>query len=686
MPTWFHNMNVGTRVLTALLVPIVGLMSYAGLSMLNKYEVSQELTRVGNLARLAPAISALAHEMQKERGQSAGFIGSAGKSFADMLPNQRRLTDTKQEQMRAAFRTFDFSAYGTSLDTAGQQALANLSELSKVRQNVDSFELTVPQMAKYYTGTITSLLGTINEMLRVSSDDVVSKEISAYLSFLQGKERAGLERAMGASGFGSGAFQPAIYNRFVQLIAEQNLLFANFQLYANPSDWTFFEKTMTGSTVDEVARMRKVAIASIETSNTGDITGKYWFTQISGKIDLMKQVEDHIARTLLTIATDRESEASASFQTYGILTLVMLIVTALLVFAIVRSITGPIGTLTDVMHKLAEGDKTVDVFGVNRGDEIGAMARAVEVFKQNAIDMDRMQTEQAEQKARAEEQQRQEMLKLADGFETSVMGVVDDVSNSAAQMETAAQSMSSTAKRTSEQSSNVAAASQQASANVQAVAGATEELATSVQEIARQVIDSSRISTDAVNEADKVGQQMQALAQASQHIGEVVNLINDIADQTNLLALNATIEAARAGDAGKGFAVVASEVKNLANQTAGATGEISGQVGSIQGAIDDAVKAIEGVAGTIREINEIASAISAAVEQQGAATDEISANVQEAAKGTQQVDENITQVSQGASETGSAAGQVLSATQELGKQSISLKAEVEKFLTEVRAG
>ncbi len=442
---------------------------------------------------------------------------------------------------------------------------------------------------------------------------------------------------------------------------------------------------MTGKAVDEVARMRKIALASPHTGDMGGITGSYWFAQITDKINLMKQVEDHIAHDLDVIASEKSEAAWHSFLVYLAATLTLLAVTALLVFAIVRSITAPVGALTEVMHKLSEGDKTVDVFGKDRRDEIGAMAQAVEIFKQNAIEMERMEAEQAEQKIRAEEQRKAEMLEMANGFEASVMGVVESVSSSASQMENSAQSMSGTAQQASTQSANVATASQQATANVQTVASAAEELAASVQEISRQVADSSQISTEAVSEADRVGHQMQELAEASQRIGEVVDLINDIAGQTNLLALNATIEAARAGDAGKGFAVVASEVKNLANQTANATGEIAEQIGSIQGATSGAVKAIEDIAGTIRKINDIAATISAAVEQQGSATGEISMNVQQAAKGTQEVDNNISKVSRGADETGVAAGEVLSAAKDLTQQSGSLREEVDKFLQRVRA-
>jgi methyl-accepting chemotaxis protein len=276
-------------------------------------------------------------------------------------------------------------------------------------------------------------------------------------------------------------------------------------------------------------------------------------------------------------------------------------------------------------------------------------------------------------------------VKLAENFETQVMGVVNAVSSAATEMQNSAQSLSATSEQTSQQAQAVSAAAEEASSNVQTVSSASEQLASSIQEISRQVSESSRISSEASQEAARTNQQVEGLKAAADKIGEVVQIISDIAEQTNLLALNATIEAARAGDAGKGFAVVANEVKSLANQTAKATDEIRAQIGQIQSETGAAVDAIKGISTTIERINEIAQSVASAVEEQGAATQEIARNVQEASTGTQEVTRNISGVSQAANETGAGSSEVLSAASELSTQSERLRGEVDGFLQEIRA-
>lgn len=365
----------------------------------------------------------------------------------------------------------------------------------------------------------------------------------------------------------------------------------------------------------------------------------------------------------------------------GLATLFGLIVA----FLIARSIVGPLTSMTRAMGALAGGDLAVEIPGRGKADEIGDMAKAIDVFKTNMIDTERMRHEQTETEARQAEDRKQDMVRLADRFEQAVGEIVDTVSSASSELEASAGTLTATATRAQDLSTEVASASQEASANVQAVASATEELSSSVSEIARQVQESARIASEAVGQATKTNARVSELSKAAARIGDVVELISTIAGQTNLLALNATIEAARAGEAGRGFAVVASEVKALAEQTAKATGEIAQQVSGIQAATEESVGSIREISGTIERLSEISSTVAAAVEEQGAATQEISRNVQQAAHGTQRVSTNIGDVQRGASDTGSASSQVLSAARSLSADSNRLKLEVTRFLESVHA-
>jgi len=386
--------------------------------------------------------------------------------------------------------------------------------------------------------------------------------------------------------------------------------------------------------------------------------------------------------------TDAANRGSATYDSARVLIIVAVAFASALClmcgFTIVVTVSRPIGRMTGAMRKLADHDLTVQIEGIGQKDEIGQMAGAVQVFKDNMVRADELAAQQAAEQ-RLKDERSQRLDTLTTDFEAKASSLVGILSSAATELNATAQSMSSTAEETNAQSVAVAAASEQASANVQTVASATEELVASIREIGTQVVQSTRIANEAVDEAKRTDTTVQALAANAQKIGDVVRLIQDIASQTNLLALNATIEAARAGEAGKGFAVVASEVKALANQTSRATEEIASQVGSVQEATKGAVEAIDTIRAKIGELSQIATTIASAIEEQGAATQEIARNVQEAARGTQEVTTNITAVKEAATQTGAAAEQVLSSSGQLSKEASQLSREVDDFLAGVKA-
>lgn len=677
------NLKIRSRILLALALPVLGLLFFAGESVLEKRQVSGEMQRLTTLADLAPTISALVHELQKERGTSAGFIGGKGQKFQKKLSDQRQESDIRHGQLQQALKKFPTDDFSDVLKDKIATAQAALGQLSDKREQVSALELSIPQMAGYYTPTIAKMLSIIEEMAVLSHDAEITGRIAAYTAFLQAKERAGIERAMGSGGFSAGAFKPVIYRKFLQLIAMQETFLSRFRVFATNEQITFLKETVQGPAVDEVNRMRKIAIESPVTGSTAGTEGPYWFDTITKKINLLKTVENKIAADLVAEADAIRADAETAFYTLLIAVLVLLALTIVIVMQIVAGITGPVRNLTDVMTALSNGDHTVTVHGAGRGDEIGEMATSVEVFKSGLQEAERLNEERrAGQEEKIRRQQKLE--EYIQDFELTIISVLDGLSNADSAMRDTAFEMNEISMNTKGQSASVASSAEQASSNVETVASAADELSASISEISTQVSNASTSANEAVNEADDTSRKIAILEDNVSKIGEFVGLINDIADQTNMLALNATIEAARAGEAGKGFAVVAQEVKQLANQTSKATEEIAKQIAEVQNSTSASVGAISSVSKTIATVSEISASISAAVEEQSAATNEIARNVEEAATGTQNVSSEITHVVQSAERAEGASEKIGNASQALSEQAGVLRTKVTEFLQKVQ--
>jgi methyl-accepting chemotaxis protein len=383
--------------------------------------------------------------------------------------------------------------------------------------------------------------------------------------------------------------------------------------------------------------------------------------------------------------SDVDTAFWSMFWTASMVIGVLMLLSIVVAWAITRSVVKPLSALKEQMTALSEGKLNETIANTDRPDEVGEMARTVQVFQEAMLETNRLREEQGAVEQRQRAQRTAEMNTLADQFEGVVGQIITSVSTASSALESSAGTLTRTADEAEKVSNRAATASGDASSSVRSVAAASEELASSVHEISRQVHTSAEIAGEAVKQAEQTDARMAQLSQAAARIGAVVELINTIAGQTNLLALNATIEAARAGDAGRGFAVVAAEVKTLSDQTAKATGEITQQIADIQAATHESVAGIKEISATIARISEISSSIASAVEEQSAATKEISRNVMRAADGTSEVASNIANVQRGASETGSASSQVLSAAQTLSSESDRLRREVGKFMDTVRA-
>jgi methyl-accepting chemotaxis protein len=688
-----------------LLVAAVALLAFFGIGISGYILRNASLERVtasdaASVNETADMLLESAGQWARERGATNLALNAADPATdaqKAMIANFRKLGDQSFEQalVRMAARHF------ANKDQVIAGAKRAHEQLSAIRARADA-EMAKPGSARdhavvsQWAPTITALIAA-SQNLRVAAE-MEEDDIQSRLSSLQTfkhfvwvmSEYLGRERAAVAALVASG--KPMSSQEISNLAAFRGRLEVAWdyvQAYAAKS-------SAQSNVVAGTERLRESVFRRFEETRKGiyaaglgggsyPINSAEWFGQAT------KAIDDVIA--LSVIASQEAAKLAESAQRKSLNTLVVNAVLMAFSFLLAAGalwivffrIVGSIGQMTGAMSEIAEGNTSVDVPCVTRRDEMGAMARALLIFKENAEKVRSVQREREALERAARAEKAAAMNRLADDFEAKVGEIVETVSSAATELEASARTLAATANRSRQQTATVAAASRQASANVQSVTSATEELTCSVTEISRQVQESARTAGAAVDQARMTNNRVGELSKAASRIGDVVELINTIAGQTNLLALNATIEAARAGEAGRGFAVVASEVKALAEQTAKATGDISQQISGIQTATLESVDAIREIRGTIEKLSEVSSTIAAAMEQQGAATQEISRNIQQASQSTQQVSCNITDVQLGAGETGSASSQVLSAAQMLSSDSTRLKVEITKFLDSVRA-
>jgi methyl-accepting chemotaxis protein len=703
------NFRIATKLAVAVMIPLTALVCLAGYDLSLKWETRSEMAQLGRLADSVAGISRLVHELQRERGASAVFVGSKGAQLRVELPSQRKLTDQQRETAKAFFAELRAMANSSEFKGFIAKAEASTAALDSRRNEIDAFSITAPNSNAYFTQTVADLLAVAGEIAKISSRGDVTTIISAYVNFMEGKERAGQERATGAAGIAARKFDAAAYTQVLGLAAAQATFFSVFEKTATTDQRDFFHRTLSGRVVENVNRMREIVAAGGLSGDMKELDGASWYEATTARIDLLKTVEDRIAGDLQAKTAAVYADATAALVALGAIMLVCLLLCLGASILIARSISRPLAAFGSALRELSLGNFAVVLPGLSRRDEIGVMARGVEAFKIKAEEKGRLETEerQARERAAAAEREAQQAREAAERvaaaereeiasknaihtvlreFESAVGGIVKTVLAASTELEATADTLTSAVDATHRLSSVVASASEEASANVQSVASATEEMSASVTEISRQVRESSKIAGEAVTQAERTDARINELSKAATRIGDVVKLITSVAEQTNLLALNATIEAARAGEAGRGFAVVAHEVKALAAQTAKATDEISVQIGGMQTATQESVTAIKEIGGTIGKISEIAGAIAAAVNQQGAATQEIARNVGEAAKGANQVTSSITEVNRNVSETGESAASMLSSAQSLSGEANRLQTEMEKFLHAIRSG
>ncbi len=654
------GIGLRTRITLPLLLPVLGLLVLSALLLGEKLATVTAMQRVGALTELVTDTSALVHEVQRERGLSAGFLASKGRELQADLTAQRARTDVRLAAFETRLGRPEGAEAERSSALSGKLAAARdgLVKLGEIRQQISQLAIGADASFAHYTGVNTRLLDMVAEVAADVDAPDVARSVSVYLSFLQAKELAGQERGVGTAGFATGRFDTARLRRLIQLGDQQELYFRIIAAAEPPAQAAFMRQTVAGTAVEAVAKMRQVAAEGGLEGHMDGVTAADWFNAATVRIDLLKTVEDRMAGDLMSQAADIRATARSGFTTTLVAILVLLGLTAGISIAMIRAVVGPLGGLIRTMQRLAAGDTDLTIGGTNRRDEIGRMANAIEIFRDQAIENRRLTAAQEEQRARAEVEQLAALRGMADSIETETAKALVQVSERTAAMEANAGIMSASSARTGASAQSATSAASQALCNAQTVASAAEQLAASIREISGQVNQSTSVVGRAVTAGDETRATIQQLDSKVAQIGTVADIIREIAVKTNLLALNATIEAARAGQAGKGFAVVASEVKALAMQTARSTEEIARHLAEVRAATLASVEAVGRIGETITEIDAISGSIAAAVEQQGAATAEIARNMTETAQAAEEMTRHIDAVSAEAEQNGRQAAEV----------------------------
>ena len=573
-------------------VPFAAVLVFAWALISQIDAEKQQATRFENLSALALYSSALVHEMQKERGASAGFLSSNGKAFSATLKQQRLLTDTQLKAFAAYKRTFDETAFNNAFESNLSELDALLNKLSDMRSRVSALNISVADEVAYYTDINTKLLSVSDNLARYSPSGSIANSGAAFATFLQSKERAGIERAVLSSVFAKDSFTPATFSKFSDLVNTQNIYLSVFKDMASNEEMDFFKEQMNNQSVKDVERMRRVAFENNGTGNFG-IDPELWFSTITQKINLLKNVENHLGQKLYDSAKAVEQNAASHYwRTIGILVISVLL-SLLLVILIARSVDSSVSKAVELAKAIASGNLTIRHTSANR-DETGQLLNT----------LSRMQDEL-----------------------TRVIGTSKSISGSVA----------TGARQISESSATLRKRTDDQASSLERTASSTEEISSTIKRNAEFASEARTLAESASVEAEHGGEvvsraikAMSEINVASKKIASITGVIDEIAFQTNLLALNAAVEAARAGEQGRGFAVVASEVRSLAGRSAEAAKEIKqliedsvGKVESGAEYVDESGNALEKIVKSVKKVNEIISDIATASQEQSIGVDTI---------------------------------------------------------------